>query len=263
MRGSRVAGKVVIVTGASAGIGRDTATRLRDHGAVVVGAARDLDRLKQVDGIDPVRCDVAVADDRAALVSTVLARHGRVDALVNNAGLGWTGAFEEMPAERVQYLYDVNVVGLIDLCRLVLPDMLGRGSGHIVNVSSVAGFVSLPPNTVYSSTKFAVNGFTEGLRREVWHRGVKVHQINPGPVKTEWAPRSKGFSPSPGAPEQRDATGVSATAVARQIERCLTSPWPRVASVPRVLGVARLTSLVGVREAMDLAGRFAVPKSHR
>lgn len=260
---SKVAGKVVIVTGASAGIGHDTAVRLRDHGATVVGAARDLERLKQVDGIDPVRCDVAVADDRAALVEHTLAAHGRVDALVNNAGLGWTGAFEEMPVERVQYLYDVNVVGLIGLCRLVLPDMLGRRAGHIVNVSSVAGFVALPPNTVYSSTKFAVNGFTDGLRREVWHRGVKVHLINPGPVRTEWAPRSKGFDPAPGSVEKRDSTGVSAMAVARQIERCLTSRWPRVASVPRVLGVARATSLVGVREAMDVAGRFAVPKSHR
>jgi short-subunit dehydrogenase len=260
---AKVAGKVVIVTGASAGIGRDTATRLRDHGATVVGAARDLDRLQQVDGIDPVRCDVAVAADRAALVDHALAAHGRVDGLVNNAGLGWNGAFEEMPADRIQYLYDVNVVGLIDLCRLVLPDMLARRAGDIVNVSSVAGFVSLPPNTVYSSTKFAVNGFTDGLRREMWHRRVKVHLINPGPVRTEWAPRSKGFEPAPGAPEARDRTGVSAMAVARQIERCFATPWPRVVSVPRVLGVARLTSLVGVREAMDVAGRFAVPKSHR
>lgn len=258
---AKVAGKVVIVTGASAGIGRDTATRLRDKGATVVGAARDVERLRQIDGIDPVGCDVALADDRAALVKHALANHGRVDALVNNAGLGWTGAFEEMPPERIQYLYDVNVVGLVDLCRLVLPDMLGRGGGDIVNVSSVAGFVSLPPNTVYSSTKFAVNGFTDGLRREVWHRGVKVHLINPGPVKTEWALRSKGFDPAPGSPEERDRNGVSAMAVARQIERCLGSPWPRVASVPRVLGVARLTSLVGVREVMDVAGRFVVPKS--
>lgn len=260
---SRVAGRVVIVTGASAGIGRDTAVRLRDHGATVVGAARDLDRLRQVDGIDAVRCDVAGAADRAALVAHTVARHGRVDALVNNAGLGWIGAFAEMPLERIEYLYEVNVVGLIDLCRLVLPGMLARGAGDIVNVSSVAGFVALPPNTVYSSTKFAVNGFTEGLRREVRHRGVKVHQINPGPVKTEWAPRARGFQPDQGAPEARDRTGVSAMAVARQVERCIGSPWPRIAAVPRVLGVARLASLTGVRHAMDVAGRYTVPRAHR
>lgn len=261
--GRTVEGKVVIVTGASAGIGRDTATRLRDRGATVVGAARDLDRLRQVDGIDAVRCDVADADDRAALVAHTTTTHGRVDALVNNAGLGWMGRLEEMPLERIEYLYDVNVVGLIDLCRLVLPGMLERRAGDIVNVSSVAGYVALPPNTVYASTKFAVNGFTEGLRRETLHRGVRAHLVNPGPVKTEWAPRARGLEPAAGSPEQRDRTGVAAMSVARQIEKCLTSPWPRVAAVPRVLGVARLASLAGVREAMDVAGRYAVPKSHR
>ena len=257
---SKLAGRVVVVTGASAGIGRDTAERLRDRGAVVVGAARDLARLRQVEGIDAVRCDVAVAADRAALVEHAVAAHGRVDALVNNAGLGWTGPFEDMPAERVQYLYDVNVVGLIDLSRLVLPGMLERGRGDIVNVSSVAGFVAMPPNTVYSSTKFAVNGFTEGLRREVWHRGVRVHQINPGPVRTEWAPRSRGFDPAPGSPEERDRIGVPAMAVARAIERCLTRPWPRVASVPRVLGVARIAGVAGIRELVDVGARLVAPK---
>ena len=255
-----VEGRVVVVTGASAGIGRDTAELLRDHGAVVVGAARDLDRLKQVEGIDAVRCDVAVSDDRAALVEHTLSTHGRVDVLVNNAGLGWTGAFEDMPEDRVRYLYDVNVVGLIDLTRRVLPDMLGRRRGDIVNVSSVAGYVAMPPNTVYCSTKFAVNGFTEGLRRELWHRGVKVHQINPGPVKTEWAPRAKGFDPAPGSAEERDRVGVPAMAVARAIERCLTRPWPRVAAVPRVLGIARVASVAGIRELVDVGGRFMSPK---
>ena len=257
---SKLAGRVVIVTGASAGIGRDTAERLRDRGAIVVGAARDLDRLRQVDGIDAVRCDVAVSDERAALVERTLTSHGRVDALVNNAGLGWMGSFEEMPEERLRYLYDVNVVGLIDLCRRVLPDMLARRDGDIVNVSSIAGYVSMPPNTVYCSTKFAVNGFTEGLRREVRHRGVKVHQVNPGPVRTEWAPRSRGFDPAPGSPEARDRLGVPAMAVARAIERCLTRPWPRVAAVPRVLGVARVASVAGIRELVDVGGRFMAPK---
>jgi hypothetical protein len=95
------------------------------------------------------------------------------------------------------------------------------------------------------------------------HRGLNLHPTNPVPFKTVCAPRPKGLAPIPGSSVKRYATGVSAGAVARQIERCLTSPWPRVAAVPRVLGVARLASLVGVREAMDVAGRFTVPKSHR
>src|SRR4051794_31029876 len=122
-----LAGKVVVVTGASAGIGRELAERLVAKDVVVVGAARDLDRLKQIPGIDPVRCDVAVPDDRAALIEGAIERHGRVDALVNNAGLGWQGRFDEMPADRIEYLYAVNVVGLIDLCHRVVPHMIDRG----------------------------------------------------------------------------------------------------------------------------------------
>jgi short-subunit dehydrogenase len=148
----------------------------------------------------------------------------------------------------------------MDLTRRVLPGMLERRSGDIVNVSSVAGWVSMPPYTVYCATKFAVNGFTEGLRRELWHQGVKVHQINPGNVKTEWEPRAMGFQPDAGSAEQRASKGVSAMAVARAIERCLTRPWPRVAAVPRVLGVARLANVLGIREAVDMAGRTQVPK---
>ena len=256
---AKIAGKVVVVTGASAGIGRDLAERLIAKGATVVGAARDLDRLKQVPGIDPVQCDVAVDEDRATLIDGALDRHGRIDALVNNAGLGWEGRFDEMPPERIGYLYDVNVVGLIDLCRRVVPHMLERRSGDIVNVSSIAGFVSSPPHTVYCSTKFAVNGFTDGLRRELWHQGVKVHLINPGRVKTEWAVRAQGFDPTPGSEEAPDPRGVQPSTVAKAIERCLTRPWPRVAAVPRVLGIARAVNLVGIREIVDVVGRTQVP----
>ena len=253
---SRVRGRVVVVTGASAGIGRETAVRLASRGAVVVGAARDLARLEsltgEAPGVEPVRCDVSVAADRAALVAGVLERHGRVDALVNNAGLGWQGAFEEMPAERVAYLYEVNVVGLVDLSRLVLPSMLAAGRGDIVNVSSLAGHVAFPPFSVYCSTKAAVNAFSDALRREVGSRGVRVHLVKPGPIATEWLPRSQGFSPLPGAAENRFG-GFPAWWVAAAVERCLVRPWPRVVSVPRFGGVARVVGLPVVRQAVDAA----------
>ncbi len=255
----RVRGKVVVLTGASAGIGRDTAVRLARHGALVVGAARDLARLDQVaaqaPGFEPVRCDVAVAADRAALIAGVLERHGRVDALVNNAGLGWQGLVESMPPERIEYLYAVNVLGLIDLCRLVLPSMLAARRGDIVNVSSMAGYVPTPPFTVYGSTKSAVNGFTDSLRREVRGRGVRVHLILPGPIRTEWLPRSQGFEPLPGSAENRFG-GFPASWVAAAIERCLTRPYPRTAAVPRVLGAGRLAHVTGVRQALDAAAAW-------
>jgi short-subunit dehydrogenase len=253
---SWVRGKVVVLTGASAGIGRDTAVRLARHGALVVGAARDLARLEQVaaeaPGFEPVRCDLAVPADRAALVEGVLARHGRVDALVNNAGIGWQGLVPEMPLERVEHLYAVNVVALIDLCRLVLPSMLAARRGDIVNVSSMAGWVPFPPFSVYASTKSAVNGFTDSLRREVRGRGARVHLILPGPIETEWLPRAQGFEPLPGSPENR-VGGFPATWVAAAIERCLTRPYARTAAVPRVLGAGRLAHVTGVRQALDAA----------
>lgn len=250
-----VRGKVVVLTGASAGIGRDTAVRLAARGAIVVGAARDLARLEalaaEAPGVEPVRCDVAVAADRAALVSGVLARHGRIDALVNNAGLGWEGLVEDMPASMAEYLWAVNVVGLVDLCRLVLPSMLAARSGDIVNVSSMAGHATFPPFSVYCATKAAVNGFTDALRREVRFRGVRVHLILPGPIATEWLPRSQGYEPAPGSPEARFG-GFPAVWVARAIERCLTRPWARTAAVPRVLGAGRVLHVTGVRQAADV-----------
>lgn len=252
----RVRGKVVVLTGASAGIGRETAVRLARRGAVVVAAARDLDRLDRLaaeaPGVEPVRCDVTVAADRAALVAGVLDRHGRIDALVNNAGLGWQGAVEEMPLERVEHLVALNVVGLVDLCRLALPSMLAARSGDIVNVSSMAGYVAFPPYSVYCATKHAVNGFTDALRREVRLRGVRVHLILPGPIRTEFIPRATGYEPSAGAEETRIG-GFPATWVAAAIERCLTRPWPRTAAVPRVFGAGRVVQVSGVRQAVDLS----------
>ena len=191
-------GRVIIVTGASAGIGRATAERLARGGATVVGCARDLERLKEVaaknPGIEPRRCDVTSAQDRAALIDGVLARHGRIDALVNNAGIGWEGLVHEMESGDIEKLVNTNVTALIDLTRLVLPGMLERGAGHIVMTSSAAGWFAFPPLTVYSATKFAVEGFVEGLRREVWRKGVVVSTVNPGPSRPSGWPARRATS---------------------------------------------------------------------
>src|SRR5215210_763235 len=164
----------VLVTGASTGIGHVTALRLADRGARVWAAARDEQRLKSLaaehPAIVPVPADVARDTDRAALVEAC----EPVDVLINNAGLGWKGLVEDMTPAEVRQLFDVNVLALIDLTQRVLPGMLERGRGHIVNVGSIAGYVAAPGETVYCATKFAVQGFTDGLRREVAGRGVDV-----------------------------------------------------------------------------------------
>src|SRR5215216_5156255 len=201
-------GARVIVTGASTGIGRVTALRLAGQGARVWAAARDERRLESLaaehPGITAVPADVADDADRATLVKQC----DPVDVLVNNAGIGWKGVVEAMPPDKVRELFDVNVLALIDLTQRVLPGMLERHHGHVVNVGSIAGYVSAPGETVYCATKFAVQGFTDGLRREVVRRGVDVTLIAPGPIKTEFMARIRTGEPAgePGALGTRSRT---------------------------------------------------------
>jgi len=249
----RIRQKTIVVTGASSGIGRHTALLLARKGASVWAVARDMKRLEalaaQQDRITPFRCDVSSDADRAALVEAA----GPVDVLVNNAGLGYSGMVETMPAFEVRRLFEINVLGVIDLTQRVLPGMLARKRGHIVNVSSVAGYVATPPLTVYAATKFAVNGFTDGLRRELAGRGVSVALINPGPVNTEWGPRSMGYLPVEGAPEVK-GVGVPAWTVSHAIARSITLAavpgWDTIA-VPRVAGLVRLITIPILTRLVD------------
>jgi short-subunit dehydrogenase len=255
-------GTRVIVTGASTGIGRVTALRLARRGARVFAAARDERRLEALAAEHPeivaAPCDVSDEADRAALV-----KQGEpVDVLVNNAGLGWKGMVEDMPPDKVRQLFEVNVLALIDLTQRVLPGMLERGRGHIVNVGSIAGYVSAPGETVYCATKFAVQGFTDGLRREVVRRGVDVTLIAPGPIKTEFMARIRTGEPA-GQPGALDY-GLPPESVAKAIERALTRtrvPGYRTITVPRIGGFSRLGAAPGLARATDLATRGRVRKA--
>jgi len=251
----------VLVTGASTGIGRVTALRLAAKGARVWVAARDEQRLKSLasehSAIVPVVADVTNEDDRAALVEGC----EPVDVLVNNAGLGWKGLVEDMAPAQVRELFDINVLALIDLSQRVLPGMLERGRGHIVNIGSVAGYVSVPGETVYSATKFAVEAFSDGLRREVSGRGVDVTLIAPGPIKTEFMARIRTGEPAdePGALDY----GLPPEAVAKAIVRALTrrAPGYKTITVPRIGGFSRLGAAPGFARATDLATRGRVRKA--
>jgi len=255
-------GTHVIVTGASTGIGRVTALRLARKGARVWAAARDVGRLESLAGehagIVPAPGDVSDDADRAALVKEA----EPVDVLVNNAGIGWTGVVESMPPEKVRQLFDVNVLALIDLTQRVLPGMLDRRRGHIVNVGSMAGYVAAPGETVYCATKFAVQGFTDGLRREVARRGVQVTLIAPGPIKTEFMARIRTGGPA-GEPGALDS-GLPPESVAKAIVRALTRervPGYRTITVPRIGGFGRLGSVPVMTHATDLATRGRARKA--
>jgi NAD(P)-dependent dehydrogenase (short-subunit alcohol dehydrogenase family) len=262
--------RVVVVTGGSAGIGRAAVEKLVAGGARVVTCARDGDRLAEavagLPGVTAISADMADADDRARLVEETLAEHGRIDAVVLNAGLGWAGLVEDMPGEVVAGIVALNLTGAIELTRLALPHLLAtareRGRADVVAVSSVAAWSQVPPLTVYSATKAGLTGFVKGLRREVTARGVRVHTVNPFFVETEWLARGHGHPPtSDDDARGRLSRGVAPERVADAIAGCLASPWSRTVSVPRWAGVARLGEVTPVNRLLDvtlsrLAGRI-------
>ena len=256
--------RVVLLTGASSGIGRDSALGFARLGDTVVGVASHEPALRALadeqPGIEVEVADLVHAGERAALVERVLARHGRIDVLVNDAGVGAVGLLHELSAEDVERVYTTNVIAYADLTRLVLPSMLARGSGAVVMLSSAAAWVSGPPSTVYASSKFAVDGLVEGLRRETSGTGVLVHSINPGPVATDYLLRTVEQSRQPGDPDVPLAPGVPATWVADAVVEVAAASWPRTRAVPRVMGLGRLAQVPPVGFVLDVVvGRFAVP----
>ena len=258
----RLAGRVCVVTGVSAGIGRATAQRLVAAGATVVGCARDAERLQAVaqetPGLEVQPRDVRRDVDRAALIESVLARHGRIDVLVNNAGLGYVGSVVDMTAHDVERVVTTNLTAALDLSRRVLPAMVARGDGDVLFLSSSAAWISTPPLTVYASSKRGVDAFVEGLRREVETSGVRVHSVNPFFVATEFHARAVGLHPAEGDPEIRRSPGVSADSVARIVRRELESGRGRTVAAPRWAGGARLASYPLVAPLVDVVvKRFA------
>ncbi|MFO1532629.1 MAG: SDR family NAD(P)-dependent oxidoreductase, partial [Thermoplasmatota archaeon] len=161
---------VVLDSGCSSGIGRESVLHLRKAGALVVATARDVASIRDLEApgdVEALRLDVTSEADRAAAVAEVLRRHGRIDALVNNAGFGATRAVEDTPVEQLRSIFEVNLFGAHDLARRVLPGMRAQGHGRIVNVSSVAGHIPVPMLGAYCASKFALRALTEAMDNEV------------------------------------------------------------------------------------------------
>ncbi|MEV5721119.1 oxidoreductase [Amycolatopsis mediterranei] len=177
-------GPVVLVTGASSGIGRAATIALAGAGFRVIGTSRDTSRVTPPDGVTLLDLDVTSDESVSAVVGQVIERFGHIDVLVNNAGIGSAGAAEESSAAEDQRVFDVNVFGLIRMTKAVLPHMRARGRGRVVNVSSVAGFAPQPFMAAYVASKHAVEGYSESLDHEVREHGVRVLRVLPGPVNT-------------------------------------------------------------------------------
>jgi NAD(P)-dependent dehydrogenase (short-subunit alcohol dehydrogenase family) len=179
-------GRVALVTGASSGIGEATARELAAAGFTVYGTSRKATAGEQRNGIVFLPLDVTDDDSVAGAVREVLDRSGRIDVLVNNAGLGIAGAAEESSIEQARALFDTNLFGSIRMTRAVLPRMREQGSGRVINVSSVLGLVPAPFGALYAATKHAIEGYSESLDHEVREHGVRVLLVEPAYTRTSF-----------------------------------------------------------------------------
>lgn len=187
--------KVVLITGASSGFGADAASLFAKEGCIVILTARRMKRLTQLaeeitaDGnrAYAISLDITEQSQIEETVKAILDTFGRIDILFNNAGFGRLNWLETLePDADINTQIDVNLRGLIQVTRAVLPSMMAHRSGHIINNSSVAGLIAAPLYSVYSATKYGVRGFTDALRREVAPFGIKVTGLYPGPAETEF-----------------------------------------------------------------------------
>ncbi len=181
-------GKVILITGASSGMGREAAVLLARKGHTVYAGARRINRLQDLAqyGIAPVEMDVTKHQDNRQTVDRIMEGEGRIDVLINNAGFGLYGPMEDIPLDDARYQFEVNLFGPAHLTQLVLPHMRRQGSGRIVNISSMGGKIFTPFGAWYHATKHALEGWSDCLRIEAAPHNIQVVLIEPGLIKTEF-----------------------------------------------------------------------------
>ncbi|HJQ44640.1 MAG TPA: oxidoreductase [Jatrophihabitantaceae bacterium] len=260
----------ILLTGCSSGIGAATARRLAERGYTVYATARRPDTLTDLAsaGCKTLALDVTDEVSMAAAVDTVLAEHGRVGALVNNAGYGEYGAVEEVSIDRVRKQFETNVFGLARMCQLVLPSMRAAGTGRIVNIGSMGGRLTFPYGGYYHATKHAVEALSDALRYEVRPYGIKVVLFEPGLIATEFGNTVSGTmhdttaGDSPYAARATRMDGminrmyanrllrIGPDRVAKVIEKALTKRSPHT----RYVVPMSTRTLIGVRQVLPGRG---------
>jgi NAD(P)-dependent dehydrogenase (short-subunit alcohol dehydrogenase family) len=252
----------ILITGCSSGIGRATAEHLAADGHTVYATARRIESIAELHdrGCRTLALDVLDEDSMRAAVGAVEDAHGSVGALVNNAGYAVSGAIEAVSVDQLRDQFETNVFGYVRMAQLVLPGMRRARRGRIVNVSSVAGRVTMPGGGVYAASKYAVEAISDALRFEVRGFGVRVIVIEPGPIRTEFTgTANQALADGDGGPyaeyhaavakgdAETDESFIAGKPehVASAIERALTAPRPkaryRVTPIARVLPVLRRT----------------------
>lgn len=179
--------KVVLITGGSSGIGKSVATFLSKKGFTVYGTSRNPYRITEKLPFKLIALDVANAETITAAVATIINAEGRLDVVINNAGVGITGPIEETPDIEIKNAFQTNVFGPLDVIKAVLPQMREQGSGLIINVTSIAGYMGLPYRGVYSATKGTLELLTEAIRMEIKDFNIQMTNIAPGDFATNIA----------------------------------------------------------------------------
>lgn len=179
--------KVILITGGSSGIGKATGIFLTQKGYTVYGTSRNPDKLDNFSDFKLLKLDVANKSSIVSTIETIVNEHGRIDVLINNAGVGITGPVEETPDSEIKNAFDINFNGPIHVMKAVLPEMRKQNNGLIINITSIAGYMGLPYRGIYSATKAALEIVTEAMRMETKNFGIKITNVAPGDFATNIA----------------------------------------------------------------------------
>ena len=230
----RVGGQVVLVTGASSGIGQACAALLAKHGYTVYGASR---RTIAIEGVTPLVMDVTDDQSVGNAVAGLIEREGRLDAVVNNAGIAVAGAVEDCTIADAKEQFEVNLFGVLRVCHAVLPIMRQQRGGHLINIGSIGGLIAIPYQGLYSASKFALEGLTESLRLEMCDFGIRVVLVEPGDHRTGLTQSRRTIASevyreachrAVGRMASDERHGADPDGVARLVHRIIRNPRPRL-----------------------------------
>jgi len=245
--------KTVLITGASSGFGRETVKSFAKKGWNVIASMRSPEKeteLSGIEGVQVLRLDVTDKNSIREAIEAGIRTFGAIDVLVNNAGYGAFGALEAAPEDVIRQQFEVNLFGLIEVTKAVLPGMRARNSGVIINVSSVGGRMTFPFSTLYHATKFAVEGLTESLQYELNPLGIRLKIVEPGGYKTNFAGRSMSLYGTGGLDGYQE-----------QFDRLLKvlDQWPMSENIGEVADVIYEAASDGTEKLRYPVGHDALP----